>query len=112
MYNHFDTTAQKERFIKKLYRLSYKLLNAGRFSIIFDLDMPRAGTTVCQDVDGIIKINPLLGDRVLTLLHEIAEYLLPDVDEEEIESIAAACYRQLAKESELRLLKFLKELRT
>lgn len=107
----FDDLKRRDRFIAKVYRLILKMFATSRYVIVFDFDISKAGMVVEEGGAATIKVNPLLGDRVLTLIHECIEVLMPDVDEEEVESLAAACYRRLTYEQEQTLLYYLREFR-
>lgn len=90
-----------------MYLRILQLLNTGEYTIMFDLDIRAAGVIE----DNVIKINPMLGDRVVTLIHECIHELELDWCEDDVEMASATCYRRLTYEYEQILLYYIRELR-
>lgn len=89
----------KRSVINKLIRA----LKRDKILVFIDTNINTAG-----EVDGLnILINPLLGDRILTLLHEYLHIINPETEEEEIEKMAIELLTNLSSDDELLLFNYL-----
>lgn len=87
-------------------------LNKNEWRIAFDQRMPCAGEVDDYNEIGIIYINPLQGDRVVTLIHECLHLNHPSYSEDRIEALAESTYRGLSRDEEEILLYYLRAFRS
>ena len=91
------------------------LLNRNEWEIDINLKLRVAGDTVDDFRDDrcacVVRINPLLGDQVKTLIHECLHVFHPAWKENRVEKTAIALYRRLSDEQKRILFEYLKNFR-
>jgi len=106
----FDDIDGDFRFFKKeadtMFRMIVSYLNLNIWEIVIDHKIKSAGKI--DYAEKIILINPLWGDRIITLLHEVIEIMRPNWTEEKVEKEAVKCWKQMTPKQEDMLWDYLR----
>ena len=81
-----------------MFRLVIAFLNLNIWAIKIDPTIQSAGKIDYNEK--VILINPLWGDRIITLIHEVIEITHPKWSEEKVEREAIKCWKRLTPKQE------------